>query len=278
MLHGQPGRSLLITDPLSNGQRIGGGGFQVPATALDRPILIVDDDSEMRLLIRGLLEGAGYQTREIDSGEQVLGAARRERPLLVILDVHLPGISGYEVCRQLRESFGEDPPIIFLSGDRMESYDRVAGLLIGADDYMVKPFATDELLARVRLLTRRVGVGRGLASKLSSREVEVLRLLAVGLGLKQIAARLVISTKTVSTHIEHIFLKLGVQTRAQAVAIAYTERLVTPADSADTPAAFGEETVTGQVPASSVDLAPLLKPIAPLDWLTAAKKGDRESA
>ena len=197
--------------------------------ARQRPILIVEDDIETRALIRIVLEDAGYATREVERGEHVMDAARLERPQLVVLDVHLPGMSGYEVCRQLRAAFGDDPPILFVSGERTQPYDRVAGLLIGGDDYLAKPFATDELLARVRLLVRRAGIARGLAQKLSARELEVLRLLALGFGVKDIADRLVISAKTVGTHVEHIFLKLGVQSRAQAVAVAYRESLVDPA-------------------------------------------------
>jgi DNA-binding NarL/FixJ family response regulator len=93
---------------------------------------------------------------------------------------------------------------------------------MGADDYLGKPYAPDELLARVRRLVRK---SRGNSSRyqLTPREVEVLELLAHGLSPEEIAARLVISVKTVGTHIEHIFRKLGVRTRAQAVGVAYRE-------------------------------------------------------
>src|SRR6266849_1295009 len=86
---------------------------------------------------------------EVDSGNDVIDAARLELPRLVILEVTLPALSGYEVCHQLREEFGEGLPIILVSGERTEPFDRVAGILIGADHYIVKPFAPDELLARV---------------------------------------------------------------------------------------------------------------------------------
>ena len=145
-----------------------------------------------------------------------------------MLDVNLPGVSGYEVCRSLREQYGPELPIIFLSGDRIESYDRVAGLLIGGDDYIVKPFAPDELLARVRgLIGRRRSIR--LRSDLTEREREVLQLLAEGLAQTDIADRLVISKKTVGTHIERILAKLGVHSRAEAVAFAYREEFVAPA-------------------------------------------------
>src|SRR5947209_1478217 len=119
------------------------------------PILVVDDDPASRELVTCLLEGIGYPTVEAETGESALVAAGEQRPELVLLDVRLPGISGYEVCRQLRQRFGEQLPIMFVSGDRTESHDRVAGLMIGADDYISKPFVPDELVARVqRLLVR----------------------------------------------------------------------------------------------------------------------------
>jgi DNA-binding NarL/FixJ family response regulator len=182
---------------------------------------------ETRSLATGALQKAGYEVVEAKSGDDVMDAARRELPRLVILEVTLPGLSGYEVCHQLRHEFGEGLPIIFVSGARTESFDRVAGILIGADDYMIKPFAPDELLARVgRLVRSRVPVAPGVASKLTARETEVLRLLAEGLEQEEIAGQLFISKRTVGTHLENIMRKLGVRSRAQAVAIAYREELV----------------------------------------------------
>jgi DNA-binding CsgD family transcriptional regulator len=127
----------------------------------------------------------------------------------------------------LRHEFGEGLPIMLVSGDRTEAYDRVAGLLIGADDYLVKPYAPDELLARARRLLRRATpIAPPVAAKLTLRETEVLSLLAEGLEQDEIAARLFITRKTVGTHIEHILKKLGVRSRAQAVALAYRSDLV----------------------------------------------------
>jgi DNA-binding NarL/FixJ family response regulator len=192
-----------------------------------RTILIADHEVDTRSLVSGVLQAAGYDVVETDSGDDVMDAARRELPRLVILEVTLPALSGYEVCHQLREEFGEGLPIIFVSGERTEPFDRVAGILIGADDYMVKPFAPDELLARVRRLVRsRPPVAPGVALKLTARENEVLRLLAEGLEQEEIASQLFISRRTVGTHIENITRKLGVRSRAQAVALAYREDLV----------------------------------------------------
>ena len=191
-------------------------------------VLIVDDDSGTRSAIATILADAGYATREADSGADALRAARSEAPALVLLDVNLPGMCGYEVCRLLRDEFGDQFPIVFVSGARTESFDRVAGLLLGANDYISKPFREDELLARVQslLLRRHAVAARALASRLTARELQVLRLLSTGLGPDDIARLMVISPKTVGAHVEHIYMKLGVQTRAQAVAVAYRGELL----------------------------------------------------
>ena len=191
-------------------------------------VLVADDDSAFRALVRALLENAGYTVLETDTGHGALEVAARQSPDLLILDVGMAPTSGYEVCRALKEEVGASFPVIFVSGERTEPVDRVAGLLLGADDYLVKPFDPEELVARVRALLRRSALaaqGRPRA-ELTKRELEVLRLLAQGLDQRQIADRLVISPKTVATHIEHILAKLGVRSRAEAVAAAYRRDLV----------------------------------------------------
>ncbi len=191
------------------------------------PILVVDDDPGCRTLVSTMLARVGYDVREASTGVDALAAARRERPSLVVLDVALPLISGYEVYRELRDTFGDDVPVVFVSGERTEPYDRAGGLLLGADDYVVKPFDTDELLARIRrLVGRRRATRSGSEWRLTAREREVLALLANGIEQAQIAKRLVITPKTVATHIQRILSKLGVASRAQAVALAYREGLV----------------------------------------------------
>jgi DNA-binding NarL/FixJ family response regulator len=195
-------------------------------------ILIVDDDPGARTLMAGLVERIGYVPENAETGEEALEAARRQRPSCVLLDVHLPRVSGYEVCRALRDHYGQDLPIIFVTGERTESSDRVAGLLIGADDYVIKPFDPDELIARMH---RAISRSQPDASReapwregfdLTGREREVLALLAAGLGQQAIAGELFISSKTVATHIQRILPKLGVRSRAQAVALAHREGLV----------------------------------------------------
>jgi DNA-binding NarL/FixJ family response regulator len=176
----------------------------------------------MRTLLVRLLGVTEHPVQQAGTGAEALAIARRTGVALVVLDVHLPDISGYEVCRELRESFGEQLPILFLSGTRTESYDRVSGMLLGADDYVVKPFAHDELLARVRrLLARSTYRDEARKFDLTARELEVLECLSAGLDQAAIAQELVISENTIATHIQHILTKLGVHSRAEAVAFAH---------------------------------------------------------
>ena len=191
------------------------------------PVLIVDDDAAFREFVHSLLSRIGHPIVEAIGGDEALEAALAERPSLVLLDVDMPGASGYEICRALRDAYGEDLPIIFVSGRRREQLDLVAGLLIGADDYLVKPFHGAELLARVRRhLLRAPRTLNGQGGSLTPREQEILDLLASGLDQRAIAERLVISPKTVATHIQRILGKLGVRSRAQAVAYAHRHGLV----------------------------------------------------
>ena len=120
-------------------------------------ILIVDDDRELRELIGFALRGAGYPVVEAGDGLEALRRHAAEKPDLVILDVNLPGIDGFEVCRRIRAE--ADTPVMMLTV-RSEEADQVRGLDLGADDYLAKPFSPRTLLARVRALLRRGGAER----------------------------------------------------------------------------------------------------------------------
>jgi len=189
-------------------------------------VLVVDDDGPFRAYVCALLDDHGYSAVPASSGSDALASLSGDLPAAIVLDVKMPGLSGYEVCRSIRDELGLALPIVFVSGERTESYDRVAGLTIGADDYLVKPFAPDELLARLRCLLRRIPQAELADPGLTPRELEVLQLLAEGIQQPEIARRLVISPKTVGTHIERILSKLGVHSRAEAVALAYRRQLV----------------------------------------------------
>lgn len=115
-------------------------------------ILVVDDEMEIVRLVRAYLERAGFSVVTASDGHQALAVFRRERPNLVILDLNLPGMDGLDVCRALRRA--SDVPIIMLTA-RIEETDRLIGLELGADDYVVKPFSPREIVARVRAVLRR---------------------------------------------------------------------------------------------------------------------------
>jgi len=117
-----------------------------------RHALVVDDEPPIRELVRGYLEREGFAVTVAEDGQAALAAARAEKPDVVVLDLMLPGLDGLEVCRQLRTF--TDAYVLMLTA-RSEEIDRIVGLSIGADDYLVKPFSPRELVARVRALLRR---------------------------------------------------------------------------------------------------------------------------
>lgn len=119
-------------------------------------ILAVDDDPELLPLVAFTLRQAGYFAIEASSGEKALELIEEECPDLVVLDVNLPGIDGFEVCRRMRAG-GDLTPVLLLTVRDSEE-DQVRGLDLGADDYLEKPFSPRTLLARVRALLRRAGV------------------------------------------------------------------------------------------------------------------------
>jgi NarL family two-component system response regulator LiaR len=191
------------------------------------PILVADGDADCRALLSETFARVGLATCEASTGFDALELAENNRPSLVLLDVELPGMSGYETCHELRKIYGETLSLVLLSGTRVDALDRIAGLLIGADDYIVKPFDPGELLARARLLLRRNGNGLERLNRpsptldsLTAREREVLDLLAEGRSQDEIAEELFITPKTVATHIQRVLSKLEVHSRAQAVAVA----------------------------------------------------------
>src|SRR4051794_2632916 len=177
------------------------------------------------------LRRAGLEAIEGETGADALRAATDDAVRVVVLEVELPDMTGYEVCYELRRSARSELAIFFVSGIRTEPLDRVAGLLLGADDFMVKPFDPNELLARVRRFTSKAG-RMGPADeanggpRLTGREGEVLALLAEGAWQKDVAHQLSISPKTVGTHIQNLLGKLGVHSRAELVARAYMLGLV----------------------------------------------------
>jgi DNA-binding NarL/FixJ family response regulator len=205
----------------------GEGGRKVSGQDACGRILIVDSDLQMYSAVSGLLRQAGHPISLATTAALALELARRRCPGLVLLEVTLRDVSGLGLCHTLRDEQGPTLPIMFVSKQGADPMDRVAGLLVGADDYLAMPFVPHELLARVRALTRRSApTVAARNANLTPREHEVLGLLADGLGQTDIAGELVVSSKTVGNHIEHILWKLGVHSRAQAIAFAFREHMV----------------------------------------------------
>lgn len=195
-----------------------------------KKILVIEDQPEMRDNIAIILEMEGYHVLTADDGDEGLQLARRKLPDLVICDVTMPGMDGHEVLAALRASSATSSlPFIYLTarGDRADMRE---GMNLGADDYLTKPVAREELLAAVTarlsrhqtLLGARVE-GPDFSSSapleelgLTPREAEVLLWIAQGKGNADIAALLGMAEQTVKKHVLHIFEKLGVENRYAA--------------------------------------------------------------
>ena len=124
--------------------------------AEDKKILIVEDDEDIRMVEEAYLQAAGFQTEIAADGEEVASMIERSTFDLILLDLMLPGKSGYDVCKEIRGKI--DIPILMVTA-RTESIDKIRGLGVGADDYIVKPFVPAEVMARVKAILRRVDGG-----------------------------------------------------------------------------------------------------------------------
>src|SRR6195256_5666119 len=127
-------------------------------------ILVVDDEAQIRRVLRSTLSSRGYVITDAKTGEEAVESVRKNKPYLVLLDVNMPGMGGIEACREIRRS--SDAPIIMLTVRNAER-DKVLALDAGADDYVVKPFGIEELLARIRSALRRYAPGDALPPFLS---------------------------------------------------------------------------------------------------------------
>lgn len=131
-------------------------------TCAVREILVIDDDRDLAGLLAESLAQEGFAIATAQSGAEGIEMGRSQAPALILLDVNLPDISGFEVLRRLRRE--SDVPVIMLTA-RGEEVDRIVGLEIGADDYLPKPFSVRELVARINAILRRAGRGRGAADE-----------------------------------------------------------------------------------------------------------------
>lgn len=134
-------------------------------------ILTVEDDERIRTAVKLALEEEGWMVDEADSGEAAIDSFARENPDVVLIDIMLPGIDGFELCRTIRRSSAV--PIVMVTA-RNDTHDVVAGLEAGADDYLTKPFAPKELSARIRALLRRVRPGSSPHARLVFGDLELI--------------------------------------------------------------------------------------------------------
>lgn len=119
-------------------------------------VLVVDDEENIAYVLKAALRLNGFEVMTAATGREALAAVETRIPDLIVLDVMLPDLDGFEVCRRLRQNHN-DTPVLFLTA-RSDTGDRLRGLTIGGDDYVVKPFSVEELVARVRVILRRAGV------------------------------------------------------------------------------------------------------------------------
>ena len=213
-----------------------------PMTPSGERVLVVDDEPDIVALVAYHLAKAGYRVATASSGTDALESARRERPAIIVLDLMLPGMSGYEVLEQLRANEATRDVAVLMLTARREEADRIQGLSLGADDYLTKPFSPQELVLRVGAILRRLSAGGatsgdrlqigalqidlgahqvkvdGDAVDLTPTEFKLLLTLAERRGRVQGRAHLLetvweaapdIQTRTVDMHVQRLRAKLG---------------------------------------------------------------------
>ena len=205
-------------------------------------VLIVDDTPENLSLLSQTLEVSGYMVLVALDGHSALERIRRRRPDVILLDAVMPGLNGFETCRQIKmQEDLADIPVLFMTALADSEY-VLEGFSAGGNDYVIKPINPDEVRARVaahlhtsRILQEARRARRSTAQALSdeqarqviaqrfqltSREMEVLYWVACGKTNRDIGEILGLSPRTVNKHLEHIYVKLGVETRTAATALA----------------------------------------------------------
>jgi two-component system, OmpR family, phosphate regulon response regulator PhoB len=214
----------------------------VTAAAAGERVLVVDDEADIVALVAYHLAKAGYRVSTATSGTDALAAARQERPVLIVLDLMLPGLSGYQVLETLRAEEATKNMAVLMLTARRDEQDRIRGLSLGADDYLTKPFSPQELVLRVGAIIRRVAASGsnsgeivalgplridraehrvrvdGLDIELTPTEYKLLLTLVERRGRVQERAHLLetvweaapdIQTRTVDMHVQRLRAKLG---------------------------------------------------------------------
>ena len=215
-------------------------------------ILIVDDDSTLRAALTRYLQDRGFIVRNAISGLEGFNSFIKEIPDLIVSDVVMPEMNGFELCTKVRATeAGQLIPFIFLSG-RCDLEDRIQGHTIGADDYLVKPFHPRELIAKIEAQLARASrihaeIERALQQPstetpqnqaplpLTPAEEKVFWVVIQGYTNKKIGDRLFISPRTVQTHLSNILSKLSVENRSQLIRYAFENGYMPPQGSSQEP-------------------------------------------
>jgi two-component system, OmpR family, phosphate regulon response regulator PhoB len=234
-------------------------------TSAGERILVVDDEPDIVALVAYHLAKAGYRVSTAASGTEAIEAVRRERPALLVLDLMLPGMTGYEVLEQVRANEPTRDLAVLMLTARREEPDRIKGLSLGADDYLTKPFSPQEMVLRVGAILRRLGAGGATSSdrlqlgaiaidlgahqvkvdgtpiELTPTEFKLLLTLAERRGRVQGRAHLLetvwdaapdIQTRTVDMHIQRLRTKLGAASDLIETVRGFGYRLRTPSAQA----------------------------------------------
>jgi DNA-binding NarL/FixJ family response regulator len=203
-------------------------------------LLLIDDDPNLILLVKDYLEFRGYEVLTADNGKEALNLLSQNLPDMIICDIMMPEMDGYALIENVRQ----DPrtswiPVLFLSA-RGQSQDRIKGLNLGADVYMVKPFEPEELVAQVesslkqtnRLLLHTDGIGDDNSPiqvpatvELTPTELKVVQLVARGLANREIALQMNVSQRTIESHVSNMLGKTGLSNRTELARWAIETRM-----------------------------------------------------
>ena len=203
-------------------------------------LLLIDDDPNLILLVKDYLEFRGYEVLTADNGKEALNLLSQNLPDMIICDIMMPEMDGYALIENVRQ----DPrtswiPVLFLSA-RGQSQDRIKGLNLGADVYMVKPFEPEELVAQVesslkqtnRLLIHTDGIGDDNSPiqvpatvELTPTELKVVQLVARGLANREIALQMNVSQRTIESHVSNMLGKTGLSNRTELARWAIETRM-----------------------------------------------------
>ncbi|ELR97077.1 response regulator transcription factor [Gloeocapsa sp. PCC 73106] len=195
-----------------------------------KKLLLIDDDPNLILLVKDYLEFRGYNVISAENGKQALNILQQEIPDMIICDVMMPEVDGYSLVQQIRENSQTSSIPIMLLSAKGQSQDRVKGLNIGADVYMVKPFEPEELVAQVESTLKQINRLKGQVNQegkapptiqiphqvdLTPTEQRVIYLLAQGMANQEIAQSLNVSKRTIESHVSNMLNKTSLHNRTE---------------------------------------------------------------